>query len=177
MPMARACEPITALVPTMWYKDPITGHRTVSKCHLSMLGTWLGLTWVGTVRVTCVHVYRSELYRIFDSSGTENRDFTGKKRISRVSRIDCRFHGIVPKTANFTDPWHREKRRALLREALTNITLSQVALHELGHALGLKHSEEHRYLKESAFSWICSFIDQRDMMNSLEKFLKLLSVR
>ena len=28
---------------------------------------------------------RSELYLRFDSSGTENRDFMGKKRISRVS--------------------------------------------------------------------------------------------
>ena len=42
---------------------------------------------------------RNELYLRFDSSGTENQDFMGKKRISRV---DCRFHGIGPKTADFT---------------------------------------------------------------------------
>ena len=34
---------------------------------------------------------RSELYLRFDSSG-----------ISRVSRVDCRFHGIGLKAANFT---------------------------------------------------------------------------
>ena len=59
--------------------------------------------------VLLVYMYtRSELYPRFDSSGTENRtenrDFTGKKRISRISRIDCRFHGVAQKTANFTDP-------------------------------------------------------------------------
>ena len=59
---------------------------------------------------------RSELYLRFDSSGTENRDFTGKKRIlSWVLRVDCRFHRIGPKTADFTGPWNREKGRALKR--------------------------------------------------------------
>ena len=44
---------------------------------------------------------RSELYVRSDNIGTENRNFTGEKGISRV---DCRFHGIGPKTADFTDP-------------------------------------------------------------------------
>ena len=39
-----------------------------------------------------------------DNSGTENQNFTGEKGISPVSRVDCRFHGIGPKTADFTDP-------------------------------------------------------------------------
>ena len=32
------------------------------------------------------------------------RDFTGIKRISRFSQTNCRFHGIGPKTADFTGP-------------------------------------------------------------------------
>ena len=50
--------------------------------------------------VLLVYMYtRSQLYLRFDSSGTENRDFTGKKRISRGKNV---FHGFDGSTVAFT---------------------------------------------------------------------------
>ena len=42
--------------------------------------------------------------------------FSGNHGISRDSRRNYKFHGIDPKTPNFTAPWHREIRRPLIEE-------------------------------------------------------------
>ena len=59
--------------------------------------------------VTCSEL-KLEVNYIWDLIVYRKSGFHREKRISRFSRVNCRFHRIGPKTADFTGPWKRKGR-------------------------------------------------------------------